>query len=466
MHATALTAPTGKGPRMPLDLILIALLLANIALAGALLVVAVGARRQGSEDAERGRAASERLEHQIDRDRALEAQRLEALETALGEVRGEMSELRGQTLQQLSGQQAALLAQLGESAKRLDAVRETLDKQLEASRTASGTQLEAIRTTVDTQLKAMQADNTAQLERMRATVDEKLQKTLNERITQSFQLVNESLDKVGRGLGEMQSLAADVGGLKKVLGNVKARGIVGEIQLGAILKEILSPAQYDEDVATVPGSANRVEFAVKMPGEGGDTVYLPIDSKFPGDAYEHLRDAQAAGDPAAVDAAWKTLEGRIKSEAKDIREKYVAPPATTSFAIMFLPFEGLYAEVADRPGLLEELQRAYRVNVAGPSTMAALLNSLQMGFQTVAIQKRASEIQNVLAAVKTEFGTYQKMLEKAQKQLGTVSKTVDSLVGTRTRAMERKLRSITELGSAAEAERVLGIEAADDEEEE
>ncbi len=444
-------------------LMLVAVLCAACTVLTAMLLMRDATSRRDREQAAAETAAAIRdLAHQTDRDRAVEAQRLDALEGSVGKVSAEMSELRGQTLQQLSAQQSSLLQQLSESAKQLEAVRSTLDKQLEASRTASGTQLEAIRTTMDTQLKALQADNNAQLERMRATVDEKLQETLNKRITQSFQLVNESLDKVGRGLGEMQSLAADVGGLKKVLGNVKARGIVGEIQLGAILKEILSPSQYDEDVATVPGSANRVEFAVKMPGEGGDTVYLPIDSKFPGDAYEHLRDAQAAGDAVAVDAAWKTLEGRIKSEAKDIREKYVAPPATTAFAIMFLPFEGLYAEVADRPGLLEELQRSYRVNVAGPSTMAALLNSLQMGFQTVAIQKRASEIQNVLAAVKTEFGTYQAMLVKAQKQLGTVSKTVDTLVGTRSRAMERKLRSITELGSPEEAERVLGIESSDD----
>ena len=315
-----------------------------------------------------------------------------------------------------------------------------------------------MRDTLDTQLKSLQADNNQQLERMRATVDEKLQKTLNERITQSFNLVNESLDKVGRGLGEMQNLAQDVGGLKKMLANVKSRGVVGEIQLAAILKEILSPTQYEENVATVPGSDNRVEFAVKMPGENGETVYLPIDSKFPGDTYEHLRDAVDEGDSAAVEAAWKALETRLKQEAKDIHDKYVEPPATTSFGILFLPFEGLYAEVVNRPGLLEEIQRKFRVNIAGPSTMAALLNSLQMGFQTVAIQKRAGEIQTVLAAVKTEFGTYQEMLLKAQKQLGTASKTVDLLVGRRSRAMERKLRSITELDDPSEAERILGIE--------
>ena len=195
-----------------------------------------------------------------------------------------------------------------------------------------------------------------------------------------------------------------------------------------------------------------------MPGENGETVYLPIDSKFPGDTYEHLRDAIDEGDSAAAEAAWKALETRLKQEAKDIHDKYVEPPATTNFGILFLPFEGLYAEVVNRPGLLEDIQRKFRVNIAGPSTMAALLNSLQMGFQTVAIQKRAGEIQTVLAAVKTEFGTYQEMLLKAQKQLGTASKTVDLLVGRRSRAMERKLRSITELDDPNEAERILGIE--------
>ena len=320
------------------------------------------------------------------------------------------------------------------------------------------TQLTDVRGSVERQLTDIRSDTNTQLDRMRATVDEKLQKTLNDRITQSFALVNESLDKVGRGLGEMQSLASDVGGLKRVLSGVKTRGILGEVQLGAILAEMLAPGQYACDVATVPGSANRVEFAVKLPGDAGETTYLPIDAKFPGDTYEHLREALDTGDTAAAEAAWKQLERRLKDEARDIREKYLEPPATTAFGILFLPFEGLYAEVANRPGLLEELQRTYRVNVAGPSTMAALLNSLQMGFQTVAIQQRASEIQTVLAAVKTEFGTYQKMLRQAQKQLGTVSRTVDTLVGTRTRAMERKLRSITELEDPTEAERIIGVD--------
>lgn len=351
----------------------------------------------------------------------------------------------------------ALMRRIGESDERADGVRRDVVQQLDVNRRTLDARLAQMGETVSTQLTGIRTDTNSQLDRMRATVDEKLQKTLNDRITQSFALVNESLDKVGRGLGEMQSLASDVGGLKRVLSGVKTRGILGEVQLGAILKEMLAPAQYDCDVATVPGSANRVEFAVKLPGEGDGTVYLPIDAKFPGDAYEHLRDALDAGDGTAAEAAWKTLERRLKEEARDIRDKYLDPPATTAFGVLFLPFEGLYAEVANRPGLLEELQRTYRVNVAGPSTMAAMLNSLQMGFQTVAIQQRASEIQTVLAAVKTEFGTYQKTLRQAQKQLGTVSRTVDNLVGTRSRAMERKLRSITELEDPVQAERILGV---------
>lgn len=396
-------------------------------------------------------------------------ERLEELSGALGESRREIEGMRDNLalIAQHTATEAALDrqrfealgARINEAGERADGIRREVAQQLDRNRQALDARLTQVGETVDRQLTGIRSDSNTQLERMRQTVDEKLQRTLNERITQSFALVNESLDKVGRGLGEMQSLAADVGGLKRVLSGVKTRGILGEVQLGAILSEMLAPAQYARDVATVPGSANRVEFAVRLPGEAGEVVFLPIDAKFPGDAYEHLRDAVDSGDAGAADAAWKTLERRLKDEAKDIRDKYLAPPATTAFGIMFLPFEGLYAEVANRPGLIEELQRAYHVNVAGPSTMAALLNSLQMGFQTVAIQQRANEIQKVLSAVKTEFATYQSLLERAQKQLGTASRTIDSLVGTRSRAMERKLREITQLESLEEADAILGIAA-------
>ena len=252
-----------------------------------------------------------------------------------------------------------------------------------------------------------------------------------------------------------------MGDLKRVLSNVKTRGIVGEVQLGFILREVLAPAQYAENVATVPGSSERVEFAVRIPGEDGSSVWLPIDAKFPGDTYDHLREAQETGDAAVVDAAWRLLEARLRSEAKDIHDKYVAPPATTSFGILFLPFEGLYAEAAGRPGLLERLQRESRVSVAGPSTMAAMLNSLEMGFQAVAIQQRANEVQRVLVDVRTEFAKYADELAKAQRQLATASRTLDVLATTRTRAMERRLASVTELETGEDSAAAGADEALD-----
>ena len=304
--------------------------------------------------------------------------------------------------------------------------------------------LEAIRATLQGQLETMQRDNHSQLEQMRQTVDEKLQKTLNDRITQSFQLVNERLQEVYTGLGEMRTLASGVGDLKKVLSNVKTRGILGEYQLGAIIAELLSPEQYEENVVTKPGSTQRVEFAIRLPGEGGQGVYLPIDAKFPGDTYAQLVDAYDAGDPAAIAAAQAALETRIKGCAKDIRDKYIDPPNTTDFAIMFLPFEGLYAEVV-RMGLVDTLQRQYRVNIAGPTTFAALLNSLQMGFRTLAIQKRSGEVWTVLGAVKTEFETFGTVLEAAQTRIEQTSRELDKLVGVRTRQINRKLKSVSTL---------------------
>ena len=304
--------------------------------------------------------------------------------------------------------------------------------------------LDTIRATVQGQLETLQKDNHAQLDQMRQTVDEKLQKTLNDRITQSFQMVNERLQEVYTGLGEMKTLASGVGDLKKVLSNVKTRGILGEYQLGAIIEELLAPEQYEENVITKPGTANRVEFAIRLPGEGNESIYLPIDAKFPGDTYAALVDAYETGDPAAVTAAQSALEVRIKGCAKDIRDKYIDPPNTTDFAIMFLPFEGLYAEVV-RMGLVDTLQRQYKVNIAGPTTFAALLNSLQMGFRTLAIQKRSSEVWNVLGAVKTEFATFGDVLEKAQQRITQTSEELDKLVGVRTRKINSKLRSVSEL---------------------
>ena len=342
--------------------------------------------------------------------------------------------------------------------KELNDVRVAQERGHAAMQTAIGNTLRGVQDSVSQQLVAIRDDNNRNLEQIRSTVDEKLQKTLNDRINDSFRLVNEQLDSVSKGLGEMRGMAQSVGDLRKVLSNVKTRGIVGEVQLAAILKEVLSPEQYETNVATVPDSLNRVEFAVRIPGKGDEFVYLPIDAKFPAEAYGHLEDAKDAGDDVAIRAAWKELETRLKNEAKDIHEKYVAPPATTPFAVLFLPFEGLYAEVVNRTGLVERIQREWHVSVAGPSTMAALLNALQMGFQTVAIQKRADEIQKVLAAVKAELPKYRMELEKAQRQLNTVSKTIDGLVGRRTRAMERTLSGVTATASLGEADELLGIE--------
>lgn len=315
--------------------------------------------------------------------------------------------------------------------------------------------LENIRLSMEKKIGELTNDNNRQLEEMRKTVDEKLQKTLEDRITQSFKLVNDRLEQVYKGLGEMQNLAVGVGDLKKVLSNVKTRGILGEVQLGAILEQILSPEQYEENVITKSTGAERVEFAVKLPGDDERTVWLPIDAKFPADSYSRLVDAYELGDAAAIEEAAKNLERVIKSEAKDIHTKYIEPPYTTDFGIMFLPFEGLYAEVVRR-GLLDVLQREYKVNIAGPTTMAALLNSLQMGFKTLAIQKHSSEVWEVLGAVKTEFGTFGKVLDSARKRLRMADEDLEKLIGTRTRAIERKLRGVESL-SAPESEEVLEI---------
>ena len=304
--------------------------------------------------------------------------------------------------------------------------------------------LEAIRQTVERRLLALQTENALKLDEMRMIVDEKLQKTLETKIAQSFQLVNERLEQVHKGLGEMQTLANGVGDLKKVLSNVKTRGMLGEIQLGAILEEILAPEQYVTNAVTKVGSTERVEYAVKLPTDDGAPVYLPIDSKFPADLYSNLQDAYEAGSPEAIAASILLLTQRIKQEAAKIRDKYIDPPNTTDFAIMFLPFEGLYAEVVNR-GLVEDLQRTYRVNIAGPSTMAALLNSLQMGFRSFAIQKRSSEVWRVLGAVKTEFQKFGNVLASSRKRLQQVDDDLEQLIGTRTRAITRNLRAVEQM---------------------
>lgn len=294
------------------------------------------------------------------------------------------------------------------------------------------------------------------LEQIRVTVDEKLQKTLNERIGQSFQMVSQQLESVQKGLGEMQTLAQDVGSLKRVLSNVKTRGNIGEIQLSMLLEQILAPEQYDANVKTSKSSDMLVEFAIKLPGRDDlqDFVYLPIDAKFPKDVYEQLLDAYDAAEPSAIDTAVKLLESTVKKMAKDISDKYICPPYTTDFAIMFLPFESIYAEVIRRSALMEELQRKYKVVVTGPTTLAAILNSLQMGFRTLAIQKHSGEVWRILGAVKKEFEKMGGMLEKAQRNLKTATGQIDEVLGTRTRAIQRKLKDVDTL-SAHEARAIL-----------
>lgn len=326
--------------------------------------------------------------------------------------------------------------------------RQELSSRITAGMQAGATQteqkLESIRTTMEVRMNAMQASNERRLNEMRQTVDEKLQQTLEDKLQKSFGLVSKQLEMVYRGLGEMQNLAAGVGDLKKVLSNVKTRGILGEIQLGAILEQILAPEQYAENIATVPGSNDRVEYALRLPGDDEGEVWMPIDAKFPVDTYSALLDAYDSGDKSAVESATKELEKRIRGFGKDIHDKYIAPPHTTDFAIMFLPIEGLYAEVV-RCGMAERLQREFKIVIAGPTTMAALLNSLQMGFRTLAIQKRSSEVWKVLGSVKSEFDTFGHALAQAQNRINQASHELENLVGVRTRQIQRKLRQVTEL---------------------
>ena len=335
------------------------------------------------------------------------------------------------------GQQLALLKHT---------VSETLHTQLQILGESNARRMLEIRQTLEAQLAQLQASNSARLEEMRATVDEKLQATLQTRLGESFKQVADRLEQVHRGLGEMQTLAQGVGDLKHLLTNVKTRGMFGEAQLGALLEQVFVPDQYAAQVATRPGSRNLVDFAIRLPGrsEGGDPLWLPIDAKFPNEDYERLLDAQARADAAAAELAGKALEARIRLEARAMAEKYLEPPFTTDFAVLFLPTEGLYAEVLRRPGLMEGLQREHRVTLAGPTTLLAMLSSLQMGFRTLALEQRASEVWLVLGAVKTEFGKFGDVLAKVKTQTETVLKTLDA-AQVRTRAMDRALKKVEEL---------------------
>lgn len=307
-----------------------------------------------------------------------------------------------------------------------------------------------IRESIEIQLKSIHEDNTKQLDEMRKTVDEKLQKTLNDRLSHSFETVDKQLQEVQKGLGEMKNIANDVGGLKKVLSNVKMRGGIGEIQLLMLLEQILAPDQYESNVKTKSSSSDLVEFAIKLPGrdDSGNNVWLPIDAKFPKDIYEQLQEAYDDGDPSKILIAQRNLDNTIKKMAKDISDKYIDPPNTTDFGIMFLPFEGIFAEVVRKAALLEDLQRNYKIIVTGPTTLAAILNSLQMGFKTLAIQKRSSEVWRILGAVKKEFENFGGMMEKAQKNIQSGLNQLDDVMGKRTRAIQNKLKSVETLSEA------------------
>lgn len=378
--------------------------------------------------------------------------------------RKEAAELAQAQREELRNNLAAVEKKLEDNAKaQQDVLRQQFDDLLRQLHNQGKTSLEAVkdvRETIEKQLKEIREDNGKRLEEMRKTVDEKLQDTLEKRLGESFKQVSERLEQVHKGLGEMQSIASGVGDLKKVLTNVKTKGILGEYQLANIIEQLLPREQYEENVATRPGSTERVEFAIRMPGNSDDdVVWLPIDSKFPLNGYEELLNAREAGDLDAILSAEKALTATLEKFAKDISEKYVEAPHTTDFGVMFLPIESLYAEVLRHPGVFETLQRKYRITVTGPTTMSALLNSLQMGFRTLAVTKRSSEVWKILEAVKTEFGKFSNQLEKVDKQLSTAKKSLEDLRSTRTNVMQRRLKNVGTLDTR-ESESLLDISAA------
>ena len=398
-----------------------------------------------------------------------------ALERQERELRGELGRLRSEAQETARGDRAeqaqalerfgqGLAGQVGQLGTLQAQQFEAFGQHLNRLTQSFDARVEQLRLTVETRLGAIQTENAAKLEEMRKTVDEKLHATLEQRLGESFKLVSERLEQVHRGLGEMQTLAAGVGDLKKVLTNVKTRGTWGEVQLANLLEQVLTAEQYAENVATRPKSGDRVEFAIRLPGrESGEPVWLPIDAKFPVEDYQKLVEAQERADVIAVEAAAKALETRLKDEARTIREKYIEPPYTTDFAILYLPTEGLYAEALRRPGLVEALQRDQRVSIAGPTTLAAMLNSLQMGFRTLAIEKRSSEVWAVLGAIKTEFGKFGEALAHTRKKLQEASNSIDK-AEVRTRAVTRKLKDVEAL-PAPEAVALLGDDLPDEDDE-
>ena len=470
------------------------LLIAAIVLLVALLVlqIVLVARNRGDAFAELRhllgamRDDGERLERGLrDEARAARGEQSVGMDQLRDSVQGQFAQLSqaqhvriegfGQRLDQLTQRtdlriEALRQALLDDARKARDegtqsqtAFRTLLEARLGQLGEASQQRLAEVRETLETKLKELQADNARQLEAMRVTVDEKLHATLETRLGESFKLVSERLEQVHRGLGEMQGLAAGVGDLKRVLTNVRSRGLLGEVQLAALLEQLLTGDQYASNVATVPGSSDRVEFAIRLPGrDATNPVWLPIDAKFPREDYERLLDAHERADVDAAAAAAAALERRLREEARRIRDKYISVPSTTDFAILFVPTEGLYAEIIRRPGLFEGLQRDFRVVVTGPTTLSATLSSLQMGFRTLAIEKRSSEVWLLLGAVKTEFGKFGAVLDKTRQQLDNVRNSIDA-AGVRTRAIERKLRGVESL-SGEESRSMLGDAVGDSDE--
>lgn len=437
------------------ELLLPGLLILSLILTGILLLRVV---RQGSAQAS--------LEPRIDTlERLLErTERTLREELARGREESQLNSRQGreESLQGVKLLGDGLLQRMSELAGLQKSQLDIFADQLKHLTGTNDARMEKLRETLQTRLQAIQEDNAKQLEQMRATVDEKLHDTLEKRLGESFKLVSERLEQVQKGLGEMQSLANGVGDLKRVLTNVKTRGTFGEVQLASLLEQILAPGQFATNVETRKGSNQRVEFAVKLPGrdgQEGSAIFLPLDAKFPQEDYLRLVEAQERADLNAAEEAGKLLERAIRQAATDIRDKYIDPPQTTDFGIMFLPTEGLYAEILRRPSLADALQRDYKVLVAGPTTLAALLNSLQMGFRTLAIEKRSAEVWNLLGAVRTEFGKFSDILEKTRKKLQEAGNHIDT-AATRTRQMERKLKNVQALPSS-ESQELLELDGED-----
>ena len=441
------------------------------------------AREQRSEQAEAARAARQELAAALtlfqqtlltqsgDVARTQNEQ-IDSFRTQLATVQQQVADsLQSATAQLVAQGQAAREAQDSALRRQADSAEQTLQRfgatlaeQLKTLSESNERRLADLRQAVEVQLTQLQQGNEAKLEQMRATVDEKLHATLEQRLGESFKQVAERLEQVHQGLGEMQGLARDVGSLNRVLSNVKTRGIFGEVQLAGLLEQVFTPEQYAANVETVPGSGARVEFAIRLPGrhgpEGGPPLWLPIDAKFPREDHERLLDAQDRGDAAAMEASARAIEARLRLEARSIREKYIAAPHTTDFAILFVPSESLYAEALRRPGLMEALQREHKITLAGPTTLLATLTSLQMGFRTLALEQRSAEVWQVLGAVKTEFGKFGDVLAKTKKKLDEASHSIDQ-AATRTRAMARQLRSVESLPEHRAQQLLPGVAASD-----